>query len=142
MKLLLLTTLLLAACSQAASIKLAWNANPEPDISHYVLYWWTNDSPSARMSVTVGCALNCVAMDGLERNKTYVFGVVAHNTAGFHSRMSETVEYSTHLFPYRAVTLRIEASEDLQGWREIGMIAVPEKDKEFFRVKIGQEVEP
>jgi fibronectin type 3 domain-containing protein len=137
-----LCALLAGICQAAQAVKLAWNPNPEPDISHYVLYWWQSDSPALRQSVTVGCALNCVAVDGLEINKTYIFGVVAHNSAGFHSRMSETVEHSTHLFPYRAVTLRIEASEDLKGWREIGLIAVPEKDREFFRIKIEKGGQP
>jgi fibronectin type 3 domain-containing protein len=129
----------IAGCSTArgGTVKLAWNPNPEPNITHYTLYWWESEKFQNKQEQVVGVMLTTAIVTDLEPGNTYVFGVTAHNDLGMSSRMSETVSYEVPLpLPILVVTLTIQASDDLKEWNDIGTIVVPRKEKEFFRIKI------
>lgn len=128
-----------AGCSvgRAETVKLAWNPNPETNITHYTLHWWEADTPQEKQTQEVGVMLNVAVVDDLEPGQTYYFGVTAHNDLGMSSRMSETVSYEVPLpLPILVVTLTVQASDELADWRDIGTIVVPRKENEFFRIKI------
>jgi hypothetical protein len=70
----------------AASVNLKWNANNEPDLSHYNVYFgkssrnYGNPTPVKNKSVC--------RVDGLEKNKTYYFAITAVDTSGNESGFS------------------------------------------------------
>jgi hypothetical protein len=68
-----------------------WNANPEPDIAGYRLFWGEiNTTPSVRDvgKTTQAQVTNLIA------GRTYTFYLTAYNTAGLESDPSSTVYYS------------------------------------------------
>jgi fibronectin type 3 domain-containing protein len=66
-----------------------WDANPEPDIAGYKLYWGQT-SRQYEQSVDVGRATTGTASP-LNAGTTYYFAVTAHNTAGLESDPSNEV---------------------------------------------------
>jgi hypothetical protein len=79
--------------AHAASLTLAWDANREPDIAGYVLYWGTQ-SGAYGSSVNVGNNTEH-QVDGLANNTRYYFVVKAYNTAGIFSGPSTEVSGMT-----------------------------------------------
>jgi large repetitive protein len=80
--------------AESASVKLAWNPNPEPDISGYLLSYGT--SPGTP-SVTVATGkVTTTTLSGLEEGRTYYFSLKAVNTAGLQSNSSAEI---SHLIP-------------------------------------------
>lgn len=77
------------ALAQYNSVTLAWNANSEPDIAGYVVYWGTS-SGSYGQSQSVGNATQ-ITINGLEDLRTYYFVVRAYNTDGLFSGPSSEV---------------------------------------------------
>ena len=75
----------------AASVKLAWNPNPEPDIANYRLSYGTS-SRSYTQNVDAGTATT-VTVSNLEAGKTYYFAVRAINTKGLQSEPSAEVSH-------------------------------------------------
>jgi hypothetical protein len=88
--LLILCVLLMAMPAYALDITLTWDANTEPDMDHYVLYWGTASGDYANNDRTAG----------LETTKTvtipnddqvYYFALTAVDTSGLESDFSNEV---------------------------------------------------
>ena len=121
--------LAIAASATAAEIRLAWDANPEPDIARYeVSYESATDQRRSQTAATTPAA----TISGLTPGVTYAFEVVAINTAGLRSEPSESI---TATAP-DAVTLTLERSTDLGAWVPVQTISLPRKPREFFRLKL------
>ncbi len=75
----------------AASVKLAWNPNPEPDITNYRLSYGTS-SRTYTQNVDAGTATT-VTVSNLEQGKTYYFAVRAINAKGLQSEPSAEVSH-------------------------------------------------
>jgi hypothetical protein len=73
----------------AGSVRMGWNANPEPDIAGYVLAWGTSTGVYGS-SVTVAPDVTTQEVTGLA-DGTYYFVVRAFNSAGLHSGNSTEV---------------------------------------------------
>lgn len=75
---------------QAREVTLTWDANSEPDLSHYVVYWgtasrvYTVNSGSIGLVTTYKCPLP-------EDGRVYYFAVTAVDTAGLESDFSNEV---------------------------------------------------
>jgi hypothetical protein len=76
----------------ADGLTLAWDANREPDIAGYKLYYHSGDSP---YSVLDTGKTTQATLDTLAEEQTYSFYVVAYNTAGLTSEPSESISYTT-----------------------------------------------
>ena len=82
------------AHAQFTSVTLAWDANQEPDLAGYRLYYATYGAQSAYVEVPVSSQPK-VTLDSLTAASTYTFYVTAYNTAGLESDPSETITYTT-----------------------------------------------
>jgi hypothetical protein len=73
------------------AMTLAWDANQEPDIAGYKLYY-----AAAQSSYLVVDAGNktTLTLNSLDPGKTYTFYVTAYNTAGLESDPSKSITYS------------------------------------------------
>ncbi len=82
---------LIARVSEAESVRLAWNSNPEPDIAGYRLFWGPlNSGATAR---DVGNTTQAEITD-LTPGSTYYFYVTAYNTSGLESDPSTNITYT------------------------------------------------
>jgi len=73
----------------AAEVTLAWDANPEPDIAGYKIFYGLQ-SKSYSNTVDVGNYTSCV-ISGLSDGQTYYFAAKAYNAAGYESDYSNEV---------------------------------------------------
>ncbi len=82
---------LFATEATAASARLSWSANSEPDIAGYRLYYGTAAAPyNTVIDVRTTTATASDLVDGV----TYTFAVTAYNTAGAESAFSTPVSYT------------------------------------------------
>jgi fibronectin type 3 domain-containing protein len=75
---------------QAREVTLTWDANSEPDLSHYVVYWGTASRIYTANSGNIGLKTEykCqIPDDGV----VYYFAVTAVDTAGLESNFSNEV---------------------------------------------------
>jgi fibronectin type 3 domain-containing protein len=82
----LFSTLLFSKVGLAAQIRLAWDANTEPDVAGYKIYYGTS-SESYSGSVDVG-NVTSYHLTGLQGGQTYYVTVTAYNTSGSESGYS------------------------------------------------------
>ena len=75
-----------ATGARGGQVALAWNANPEPDIAGYRVYFGTN---SARYTTVInaGKVTNAV-ISNLQPDATYYFALTAYNSAALESEFS------------------------------------------------------
>ena len=85
--------------SEAASVKLAWNPNPEPDIAGYLLSYGT--SPGISIGTMATGNVTTTTVSGLEEGRTYYFSLKAVNTTGLQSDASAEI---SHLVPTGTAT--------------------------------------
>ena len=77
----------------AADIKLQWDANTEPDLDHYVVYWGIDfDPPYGYNSGTIDKSQTTYTVTGLSDDKMYYFAAKAFNAEGFESDWSNVVD--------------------------------------------------
>lgn len=98
----------LALCS-AATVTLAWDPNPEPDIAGYRIYWKTNMATYATnrfVAVTNGTS---GSVSNLLLGGTYRFVATAYNTAGLESDYSNEVGVTLPTVPTPPQNLRTNA---------------------------------
>ena len=88
---MLLVALHLGRANQ--SVNLAWDANPEPDIAKYKVYWGL-ESGAPTESLDVG-KVTAATVRHLDDGATYFFTVTAINEAGEESEPSNEVFYTT-----------------------------------------------
>ena len=100
---MLLVALHLGRANQ--SVNLAWDANPEPDIAKYKVYWGL-ESGTPTESLDVGKRNGCHCCH-LDDGTTYFFTVTAINEAGEESEPSNEVSYTTPSQPPRLYTLTV-----------------------------------
>lgn len=92
MKLLGSLLLFIAFCATALadqSVTLAWDPNPEPDVSSYLIHYG-NESRNYQWITNVG-NVTTATVYGLQEGKTYYFAVTATNTSGIGSDYSNEV---------------------------------------------------
>ena len=75
--------------SHAAEVTLAWDANSEPNIAGYKIYYGLQ-SGTYSDTVNVGNFTSCVISDLVE-GQTYYFAATAYNTVGYESDYSKEV---------------------------------------------------
>src|SRR5262245_11917220 len=80
---------LCAETAQAASLTLAWNRNPEPEVVGYVIEWG-NQPGNRPYRIAVG-NLTSYTINGLTYGAPYYFAVRAQNTFGVESSPSTEV---------------------------------------------------
>ena len=76
----------------AADIALTWDANTEPDIAGYKVYYGIT-SRSYDFTIDAGNTTNC-AVNNLEEGATYYFAATAYDTADNESQFSEEITYT------------------------------------------------
>ena len=90
----LLFILLFAASVSARTVSLAWDANSEPDLDHYVVYWGVNPGVYAYNSVDKGDYIGLTTEYSVEipdDGYTYFFAVTAVDVTGLESDFSNEV---------------------------------------------------
>lgn len=80
--------------ARSETVKLAWNPNPETNISHYILSYGKG-SRSYSANVHTEGALTTIDVSDLEPATTYFFAVRAVNDKGLQSEPSAEVAYTT-----------------------------------------------
>lgn len=139
-------SLLLAPFGQirAEQVSLAWDANTEPDLGGYKLYYGTASRAYAQV-INVGQSTQ-VTVTNLSRGETYFFAVTAFNLQGAESDFSNEID-KTIVPQYRlTITKRGSGEGIIQGegitcgadcdvWYEEGtqvaLSANPAEDSEF-----------
>jgi hypothetical protein len=100
-----MTVLLLApAAADAGSVRLAWDANAEPDLAGYVIVYGTQSNAYPN-SVDVGRTTQW-EVTGLTDGVTYFFAVLAYNIAGLRGPLSNEVSTTVGV-PAGTKTLRV-----------------------------------
>jgi Divergent InlB B-repeat domain/Fibronectin type III domain len=87
------------------SVNLAWDANPEPDIARYKVYWGLQSGTPTK-SLEVG-KVTTATVANLDEGTTYFFTVTAINAAGLESGPSNEVSYTTPSPPPQVYTLTV-----------------------------------
>ncbi len=75
---------------QAREVTLTWEANSEPDLSHYVVYWGTASRVYTVNSGSIGL-VTTYKRQLPDDGKIYYFAVTAVDTAGLESDFSNEV---------------------------------------------------
>ncbi len=86
------------------SLRLAWDANVEPNIAGYRLYYG-NTSGQYTQSMDVG-NVTLATVSGLTEGLTYFFAVTAYNTFGLESDPSNEISYTAPVSSYAAAAGR------------------------------------
>ena len=82
----------LCARIEAASVSLAWNPNPEPDVIGYRIYYGpAGETPTT--SQDAGTATTAT-VSNLQEGASYDFYATAYNSAGLESELSSPVSYT------------------------------------------------
>ncbi|HTG45676.1 MAG TPA: fibronectin type III domain-containing protein, partial [Verrucomicrobiae bacterium] len=76
--------------ASAASVTLAWDANTEPDLAGYFIYYGPINSTPQRIDVGL---VTSTTINNLTPDITYVFYATAYNTAGLESDPSQKISY-------------------------------------------------
>jgi hypothetical protein len=84
--------LLTAVPIDAAQVKLAWNANTEPTLAGYKVYYGVS-SGNYTSVVDAGLKTKCV-VSGLKEGKTYYFAATAYDRSGNESDFSKEISYT------------------------------------------------
>ena len=77
--------------SFAGDFKIAWDANPEPDISYYELSWGATSGVYPNSGTTTETSLT---IPNLQDSITYYAVVVAYNTSGLRSPNSQELWFT------------------------------------------------
>ena len=90
--LLPLILLLAVSSASAADVTIAWDANTEPDLAGYILFYGTSSGSYAN-SVDAGNATEYTITD-LAEGTTYYFAAKAYNTSDNQSDYSQELVYT------------------------------------------------
>ena len=82
----------LSGTAHSATVDLTWDANAEPDLAGYRVYYGTA-SRNYSETVDLGRATTC-SISGLAATTTYYFAVTAYDTEGLESGFSNEVSYT------------------------------------------------
>lgn len=92
-----------------ASVTLAWDANSEPDVAGYRIYYKQTAAPTPWKIVNVGNVTNTTLSD-LTRGIEYSFYATCYNTSGLESEPSNVVTYTAPKPPAAPRNIRITGS--------------------------------
>lgn len=98
---LIFTAVLFVQPARAAEVTLAWDANTEPDLAGYKVYWGTA-SRSYQNNADVGNQTT-YTVTGLSEGVTYYFAATAYDIYGNESGYSNEVVYTVPGFPEMSV---------------------------------------
>ena len=91
--LLLLAVLnLLVPAAHAGQVNVAWDANPEPEVAGYKIYYGTSPG-SYTASLDAGNATS-ILISGLQDGATYFFSAVAYDASNNESGFSNEIAYA------------------------------------------------
>jgi len=80
------------AMTHAATVMLAWDPNPEPDVAGYRIYY---GSPPGNYTVVKDCGnVTNTVIEALEPGRTYAFYATCYNTSALESEPSNVVTYT------------------------------------------------
>jgi hypothetical protein len=91
--LIVLMLLLLAPMAYAADVNLAWDANTEPDLAGYKIYWGDSEIPPFANAADAG-NVTSYTVTGLSIGSTYYFAATAYDSAGNESGYSDILKYT------------------------------------------------
>ena len=83
----------LTKANASGSVTLAWDANPEPDIAGFRVYYGTSSAEYSHV-IDVG-NVTTAEVPGLATATTYYFAVSAYNTADLESELSSEVSFTS-----------------------------------------------
>ena len=83
--------ILASAIAYSATMTLAWDANSEPEVTGYKVYYGA-ESGNYSYAVDIGNYTSCTVSD-LEPGKTYYFAVTAYDIENNESAFSEEIQY-------------------------------------------------
>lgn len=128
----------------AASVRVAWDLNPEPNVVDYRVHYGETSRGYDQL-VSAGNT-NTVTISNLVSGVTYYFALTAYNSLGQESDHSAEVSYEVPILPLGLARLHIqvtpakqavltvtgpagrthniEATDDLQAWTTIGSVTV------------------
>lgn len=85
------------------TVTLTWDANSEPDLSHYIVYWGTSSRQYTSNSGNIGLVTvySKEIIPPADAKTTYYFAVTAVDTSGLESDYSNEVyqEFDTRVPP-------------------------------------------
>ncbi|MHB9006173.1 MAG: fibronectin type III domain-containing protein, partial [Limisphaerales bacterium] len=82
----------LLAAEASQTVQLAWDANTEPDVAGYKVYWGTSSGQYSQQ-LSVG-AVTTAQIPDLAPGVTYYFAATALNTEGLESDYSAEIEHT------------------------------------------------
>lgn len=82
---------IIAVPAYGANVTLGWDANTEPDIDHYVVYWGTSPGIYSNNSGPIPSDITSYKITGLASSKTNYFAVTAVNDEGYESAIGREV---------------------------------------------------
>jgi hypothetical protein len=82
---------LLVPAAHAGDVTVAWDANPEPEVAGYKIYFGTTPG-SYTVSMNAG-NITSMVISGLEAGVTYYFAAVAYDSSGNESGFSNEISY-------------------------------------------------
>jgi hypothetical protein len=109
----------LTVCASGLTVK--WSPNPESDIAGYKVHYGTYSEDLTEI-LDVGNATSCV-LDRLAPETKYYFAVVAYNTVGLHSALSDRITFTTHPQGYIPVERSVYYAQILYGLVNPGAIS-------------------
>jgi hypothetical protein len=83
-----------SSTSTGETLKLMWNANPEPDLAGYRVYQATASGAYSTPLATLDKTTTSYTVTGLQNRTTYFFVVTAYDEAGNESAFSNEVSQS------------------------------------------------
>ena len=98
-----------AISAPAASVILAWDPNPEPDLAGYKIYQAQESGAydSLNPVAVLGTQTTVTFFEGLEHGQTYYWVATAYNTGGMESAFSNEVSVTFSAAPGKPQVLRI-----------------------------------
>ena len=84
-------TIAATAVAATQSVTVIWNANSEPDVAGYRLFYGTE---SRVYTGQVDAPGPTAVVSNLTEGETYYFAAIAYNSAGFESQLSAEISYT------------------------------------------------